>query len=131
MKSYNYIAIFRTEKDGGYSISFPDVDGCYTCADTLEEGVKMAEEALELHLFGLQEDGIKLPPASIAPPKKLRQGEFAMMLTVVPELTKAKLDNAREKTTVTIPHYLKKAAEKSNLNISRVLETALKQALAV
>lgn len=131
MKTYNYIALFTTEKDGGYSIYFPDVDGCYTCADTVEEGVRNAQEALELHLYGLQEENIDLPVPSKTPPQKMKNDTFAMMITVTPELTKDKLDNVREKTTVTIPRWLKKEAERSNINISRLLEATLKKAVAI
>jgi post-segregation antitoxin (ccd killing protein) len=37
----------------------------------------------------------------------------------------------REKTTVTIPRWLKEAAEAEGLNYSRLLETAIKETLGV
>ena len=66
-----YPAIIKKEKDGKYSISFPDFKGGkfglpVSCGDTLEEAKKNAEEALRLHVEGLLEDGGKLPTASIA-----------------------------------------------------------------
>ena len=61
-----YPAIIKKEKDGKYSVSFPDFKGgkfgvCVSCGDTLEEAKKNAEEALRLHVEGLLEDGKKLP----------------------------------------------------------------------
>ena len=35
MSKYVYPAIFTSEPDGGYSVYFPDMEGCYTCGDTL------------------------------------------------------------------------------------------------
>ena len=66
-----YPAIIKKEKDGKYSVSFPDFKGgkfglCVSCGDTLEEAKKNAEEALRLHVEGLLEDGGKLPTPSIA-----------------------------------------------------------------
>jgi len=66
-----YPAIIKKEKDGKYSVSFPDFKGgkfgvCVSCGDTLEEAKKNAEEALGLHVQGLREDGEKLPTPSIA-----------------------------------------------------------------
>jgi len=66
-----YPALIKKEKDGKYSVSFPDFKGgkfgvCVTCGDTLEEAKKNAEEALRLHVEGLLEDGEKLPTSSIA-----------------------------------------------------------------
>ena len=65
-----YPAIIKKQKDGKYSVSFPDFKGgkfglCVSCGDTLQEAKKNAEEALSLHVEGLQ-DSSKLPTPSIA-----------------------------------------------------------------
>ena len=56
-----YPAIIKKEKDGKYSVSFPDFKGgkfglCVSCGDTLKEAKKNAEKALSLHVLGLIED---------------------------------------------------------------------------
>ena len=45
-----YVAKLTPEADGGYSVEFPDIPGCITQGDTLEETLAMAKEALELTL---------------------------------------------------------------------------------
>jgi len=45
-----YVAKLTPEKDGGYSVTFPDIPGCISQGDTKEEALKMAKEALELVL---------------------------------------------------------------------------------
>lgn len=45
-----YPAVFVPEKEGGYSVLFPTLPGCYTQGETFEEATKMAEEVLELWL---------------------------------------------------------------------------------
>ena len=53
-------AVFDVDSDG-ISIFFPDLPGCLPCADTMEEAFKNAKEALQLHLFGMEEDGEEIP----------------------------------------------------------------------
>lgn len=50
-------AIFEPGEKKGYTVSFPDLPGCITEGDTMEEALHMAKEALELHLYGMEEDG--------------------------------------------------------------------------
>ena len=57
---YVYPAIF-TYEDDGISVEFPDLPGCLTCADTTEEAIKMAKEALGLHLYGMRKDNDPIP----------------------------------------------------------------------
>ena len=73
-----YPAIIKKEKDGKYSVSFPDFNGgkfgvCVSCGDTLQEAESNAEEALRLHVAGLLIDSNEfgwhldtLPTPSIA-----------------------------------------------------------------
>ena len=56
MSNYVYPAIFTSEPDGGYSVYFPDLEGCYTCGDTLADALFMAEDALALILYGYEKD---------------------------------------------------------------------------
>lgn len=55
-----YVAKLTPEKDGGYSVTFPDIPGCITQGDTKDEALKMAKEALELTLEDYM-DGSPLP----------------------------------------------------------------------
>lgn len=55
-----YVAKLTPEKDGGYSVTFPDIPGCITQGDTKDEALKMAKEALELTLEDYM-DGRPLP----------------------------------------------------------------------
>jgi len=50
MAKYAYPAIFIPEEDGSYSINFPDLEGCFNCGNTLEDGLEMARDALALVL---------------------------------------------------------------------------------
>ena len=61
----------RLTKDDvcGYTVDFPDLDGCFTEGDTLEEALAMAKEAMELTLCDVF-DGCPLPEAKTKPDPK-------------------------------------------------------------
>lgn len=60
----SYIAVIHKEKDSCYGVSFPDFPGCVSAGSTLDEARIMAQEALELHIEGMKEDGEALPKPS-------------------------------------------------------------------
>jgi predicted RNase H-like HicB family nuclease len=56
-------AVFHAEGDSGYWVEFPDIPGCFSQGDTLEEAYRMAGEALALALDG--DDFIPSPAGNI------------------------------------------------------------------
>ena len=53
--------IERDSDEGGYVVSFPDLPGCITCADTLEAAVAAAEDAKREWITAALEEGIEVP----------------------------------------------------------------------
>jgi predicted RNase H-like HicB family nuclease len=50
-----------------YSAYAPDLPGCIATGNTVEETRRNMQEAIELHLRGLKEDGLSVPdPTSFA-----------------------------------------------------------------
>ena len=47
--------------EGGYVVSFPDLPGCITCADTLEEAVAAAQDAKAEWIAAALEECIDIP----------------------------------------------------------------------
>lgn len=47
-----YIAVVHQEGDSAYGVHFPDVPGCFSAADALEDLHREASMALSLHLDG-------------------------------------------------------------------------------
>ena len=60
----NYIAVIHKDENSDYGVSFPDIPGCITTGSNLEEAKTMANEALNLHLNSMIEDGEDLPEPS-------------------------------------------------------------------
>ena len=65
MKNYIFPARFTSNKEGeGYHIIFLDLPGCTAKGYSLEEALRNARVALELHLSGFIDDGDEIPEAS-------------------------------------------------------------------
>jgi predicted RNase H-like HicB family nuclease len=45
-----------------FSAYVPDLPGCVSTGQTLEETQRNIQEAIELHLAGMREDGVPIPP---------------------------------------------------------------------
>jgi predicted RNase H-like HicB family nuclease len=59
-----YIALIHKDQHSSLGASFPDLPGCISAADSLEDLRPMIEESLSLHIEGLLEDGDALPEPS-------------------------------------------------------------------
>ena len=58
----NYkIEIIEDKEEGGYALSCPELPGCMTCADTVEDGMRMIEDAKKCWFEACIEDGTVIP----------------------------------------------------------------------
>jgi len=56
-----FTVLFEPNELGGWTVTVPALPGVVTEGRTLEEARRMAEEAIQLHLEGLLEDGEPIP----------------------------------------------------------------------
>ena len=77
MKLPYKMEIIPDTEEGGYVVSFPDLPGCLTVGDTIEEGIKNAEDAKRAWLEAAIEDGF-----SISEPDDLENysGQFKLRI---------------------------------------------------
>jgi predicted RNase H-like HicB family nuclease len=132
MRKLTYLAVLEPAKTG-YSVYFPDIPGCISCGEDLEDAQKQAVEALGLHICGMEKDGdeIPLPSKKIQIDPETTEGYLVSPITVFPDLVKNELDNRAVKTNLTIPAWLKEMAEAQGVNYSKVFQVALMDYLGV
>ncbi|UTC61655.1 type II toxin-antitoxin system HicB family antitoxin [Treponema sp. OMZ 788] len=126
MKNKTYLAVFEPAGDGAYSVYFPHVLGCVSYGKNFIDAQKMAKEALELHIYGMEKDGDKLPVEDFSD-IQTNDGDIVCAITIYPDLVKNEIDSRRVRTNCTIPYGLKLKAEQQGINFSQVLETSLKE----
>ena len=52
--------IVEDKEEGGFVVSYPDLPGCITCGETVEEAVSNALDAKKARLEAALEDGIQI-----------------------------------------------------------------------
>jgi len=126
---YLYPALFEPGEQSGFVVSFPDLPGCLTEGDTLEEAVHMAKDALALHLFGMESDGDLIPPPTAPQAIHIPEGGFISLVEAWMPPIRDDMLNRSVKKTLTIPKWLNDIAEQEKINFSQLLQTALKAKL--
>lgn len=129
MSKHFYPAVFTEEVDG-YSVSFPDFDGCFSQGDTFEEAYEMAVDALGLYLH---EEGKSFEYPKATHPKNIHAEENEIIVMIEFDMLEylKKHNDKSVKKTLTIPSWLNDIAIKENVNFSNVLQNALMEQLNI
>ncbi|WP_146550983.1 type II toxin-antitoxin system HicB family antitoxin [Rummeliibacillus sp. SL167] len=131
MTRYYFPAVFDSGNDGskGYTVTFPDLPGCITEGSDIEESFRMAKDALEGYLYGMEEDNESIPSPSNLNDISVPSGGFIAYIEVWTDYVRDELQNKAIKKTLTIPKWLNDVAEKENINFSQLLQFAIKERL--
>jgi predicted RNase H-like HicB family nuclease len=66
-KNMKFFVVLEPAEEGGFNVSIPALDGCFTEGDTEEEALRNAREAIVCYLEGLEKvNEIKAKPGSLA-----------------------------------------------------------------
>lgn len=128
---YIFPAIFEAVEEGGYCITFPDLSGCITEGDSLDEALYMAKDALELYLYNIEDDNEEIPEPTAPEKIETCKGSFIVPIEVFMPPIREEMANKAVKKTLTIPNWLNKLAEEKKINFSQVLQLALKEKLGI
>lgn len=133
MAKYVYPAVFEYDEDvNAYSIYFPDVQGAYTSATSIDEGLEMAEDCLALMLSHKETVGETIQdPTPIQNIHPEGEKDFVTLISADTTAYNRKFNNRAVKKTLTIPFWLDELAKENNVNFSGVLQEALKERLGV
>ncbi len=61
----HYIAMVHKDEDSAYGVTFPDLPGCFSAADTSDEIIPNAMEALEFYIEDMEEIPVPSPIETI------------------------------------------------------------------
>lgn len=128
---YVYPAIFTAEENNAYSVYFPDLEGCYTCGDNLEDALYMAEDVLAFTLYDYEKGAQKVPEASELQTIETKDNEFVNYITCDTFEYRKRHNNRAVKKTLTIPEWLNEEAIAKGINFSQVLQDGLKKQLGI
>ena len=116
-----YPAVFHANKDGSYTVTYPDLPGCVSEGKSLANAMYMAQAALSQWLGYLSDRNAPIPTASEHGGVVVDENEFV-------NLVRAEIkDGHAVRRTVSIPKWMDEKASESKLSLSRVLQEALAQ----
>ncbi len=96
------IAIEPGDAGHAFGVVVPDLPGCFSAGDTLDEAVDNAKEAIELWLETVIDEGGAVPePGSIA--RHQANPEFAGWVWAVVSIDLAALSDKAERINITLP----------------------------
>jgi predicted RNase H-like HicB family nuclease len=59
-----YLVVIEQAEDGSFSAYVPDLPGCVTCGDSIEESKILIREAIQLHVESLRQHNEPVPSPS-------------------------------------------------------------------
>ena len=99
----NYVvAIEPGDRKHAFGVAVPDLPGCFSAGDTLDEAIANAREAVELWLETVIDDGQPVPePQALS--RHQAKPEFAGWIWAVVGVDLASLSDKVERINITLP----------------------------
>lgn len=125
---YIYPAIFTPVEDG-VLVEFPDLKGCYTDGDNMADAFDYAEDALNLWLWHNEKEHKAIPAPSQLESIKVPAGA-TIALVRADTLAYARANDTKAvRKSVSMPAWLDTMAKEHNLNLSNLLQNAVRREL--
>ncbi|WP_062379463.1 type II toxin-antitoxin system HicB family antitoxin [Pseudomonas abietaniphila] len=99
------IAILPGDAQHAWGVEVPDIPGCFSAGDDLDDAMAMAREAIEGHLEILAEDGAVIPTAQTVTVHQANP-EFAGCTWALVDIDVTKYMGKAEKLNITLPAHL-------------------------
>ena len=96
-----YPIVIHKDKSSDYGVIVPDLPGCFSAGETLDEAIEMAHEAVECHIEGLLLAGEHLP-AVLSIEHHQSNPEYADGVWALVELDLSRLEDTTERVNITI-----------------------------
>ncbi|DAB38902.1 MAG: hypothetical protein A2552_03835 [Sulfuricurvum sp. RIFOXYD2_FULL_44_160] len=96
------IAIEMGNETTAFGVIVPDLAGCFSAGDTLDEAIDNAKEAITLYIDGLLDDNEMIPAPSLVS-RYSSLAEYTGFIWALVEIDPAILDDKAERVNITLP----------------------------
>jgi predicted RNase H-like HicB family nuclease len=104
------IAIESGNRRHAYGVVVPDLPGCFSAGETLEEAISNAHEAILLHLDGLLDDKQPIPqPTGLAALRRRR--EYRGWTWALVDIDLSELGDKATRVNITLPQRILRAVD--------------------
>jgi len=104
------IAIEAGDEKTAFGVVVPDLPGCFSAGDTLDEAYENAVEAIELWIETALDTGMGIPAMETLS-RHQQDSDMAGWLWGFVDVDLAKLDDKSERVNVTLPHRVLRAID--------------------
>ncbi|WP_133510448.1 type II toxin-antitoxin system HicB family antitoxin [Candidatus Thiosymbion oneisti] len=100
-----YPVIIHKDPSSDYGVTVPDLPGCFSAGDTLDEALENAQEAIECHLEGMLLDGENIIVAKSLEEHK-KNPKYDDGIWAIVNVDVSKLSGKAKRVNVTLPERL-------------------------
>ena len=104
------IAIESGDSKHAYGVVVPDLSGCFSAGDTLDEALTNAREAILLHLEGLLDDGQSFPKPSAIERLRSKRSYRGWTWAIV-DVDVSELGDKAARVNITLPQRILRAVD--------------------
>lgn len=97
-----FVAVIHKDTGTGYGVTVPDLPGCFSAGDTLEEAIESAREAIACHIEGLLLDGEPIPERASLEMHQANEDYKDGVWVLVP-VDVSKLSSKTTRVNITLP----------------------------
>ena len=100
-----FVLLLHTDDGISYGVTVPDLPGCFSHGDSLDEAIESAKEAIDFHIEGLVEMGLEIPkPLPLT--EHRANTDFADAVWFVVDVDVRRFEGKSEKINITLPKRL-------------------------
>lgn len=104
-KTMKYPVVIHKDANSDYGVAFPDLPGCYSAGETIEEALANAREAAECHIEGILRDFEPVPGAMRLEEHK-HHPDFKDAIWAIVDVDLSKLSLKSKRINITMPERL-------------------------
>jgi predicted RNase H-like HicB family nuclease len=97
--------VLHTDDGIRYGVTVPDIKGCYSTGYSMDDAIDSIQEAIDLHLEGMADDGENLPVASSITAHK-NNPDYANGIWALVDIDMNRYEGKSEKINITMPKNL-------------------------
>ncbi len=128
---YIYTATFEPNASGTkFYCRVPDLPGCISTGDTIDEAIEMITDAASLWLVVAEDERNEIPAPTPQNDLKTSDNTICSLIRIDTLAYRAATDTKSVRKNVSIPAWMSALAEKRNINCSKVLQDALYKVLS-
>jgi len=128
---YIFTAVFTKDDDNTLLVSFPDLPGCYAQGTSMLDAVKKAESVLSLCLYDMELHDIPIPTPRNPEEIPLKPGEVTSVILINTDSYHLCFGKKKAEHVVTLPAWLGEIVEAANMNLSQMVQDAVKQEIGI